>query len=236
MLLAPLATVTSRARSAALSDTMRAVRRGTCWEKNENETNQRRFDAIDRGGVAVRLCRGRGRRIAEGRRRGRAHALRTQKYARPAGRQKRRLHSGAREGRSEHLRHRAGDDRREGLHGRRRHVGSVDPVDLQSVHDGEGDRGIRPGIARRQHGRRRDRSGLQFDRRDRTAQRRRDEPARQRRRDHRDEHGQGHDVRRRLDRHHRLLQRVRGAGVCRSIRRSTNPKPRRTNAIRRSPN
>jgi hypothetical protein len=39
--------------------------------------------------------------------------------SRPQGRQERRLHPGARQGRSEPVRHRAGDRGRQGLHGRR---------------------------------------------------------------------------------------------------------------------
>ena len=59
----------------------------------------------------------------------------------PAGRQERRLHPGAGQGRPQDLRHRAGDHRREGLHRGRRQVRGLDPVDLQGLHHGQGDRG-----------------------------------------------------------------------------------------------
>ena len=52
----------------------------------------------------------------------------------PQGGQERRLHPGAGQGRSEHLRHRAGDRRRQGLHGRRHQVRGLDPVDLEGLH------------------------------------------------------------------------------------------------------
>ena len=54
------------------------------------------------------------------------------------GGQERRLHSGARQGGSEPVRHRAGDRGRQGLHGRRHQDRGVDPVDLQGLHDGAG--------------------------------------------------------------------------------------------------
>ena len=83
----------------------------------------------------------------------------------PPGRQERRLHPGAREGRPEDLRHRARDDGRQGLHGGRPQVRGLDPVHLEGLHDGEGRRGV--GLRRdRQHDRRRrDRHALQLDRR-----------------------------------------------------------------------
>ena len=85
--------------------------------------------------------------VGGGRRRADAHAppairFRTRstaaytKYKDLQGGQERRLHPGAREGRSEAVRHRARDGRRSGLHGRRRHVRGLDPVDLEGVHDG----------------------------------------------------------------------------------------------------
>ena len=60
---------------------------------------------------------------------------------------------------SEHLRHRARDDGRQGLHGGRHQVRGVDPVDLQGLHHGPGHGGAGPGRDREQHGRRRDRPG-----------------------------------------------------------------------------
>ena len=107
----------------------------------------------------------------------------------PQGRQERRLHPGARQGRLEHLRHRAGDGRRQGLHRGRHQVRGVDPVDLEGLHDGAGDGGVGRGRHRRQHGRRRHRPGVQLDRRRRAVQGRRDEPDGQPGRDHGDQHG-----------------------------------------------
>ena len=50
---------------------------------------------------------------------------------RPQGRQERRLHSGAGQGRSQAVRHRPRDRRRQGLHRRRCQDRSLDPVDLK---------------------------------------------------------------------------------------------------------
>ena len=95
---------------------------------------------------------------------------------------------------SEHLRHRAGDGRRQGLHHRRHQLRGVDPVDLQGLHDGQGHGGAGPGRDREQHGRRRHRPGVQLDRRGRAVQGRRDERHGQPRRHHRDQHGEGRDA------------------------------------------
>ena len=117
-----------------------------------------------------------------------------QQVPEPQGRQERRLHSGAGQGRLEHLRHRPGHRGRQGLHHRRHQVGGLDPVDLQGLHHGAGDGGTGARSHREQHGRGRHRPGLQLDRRRRAVQGRRDEPDGQSRRDHRDQHGQGQDA------------------------------------------
>ena len=60
--------------------------------------------------------------------------------------------SRARQGRPERLRHRPGHGRRQGLHDGRHQDRGVDPVDLESVHDGAGDGGVRGRGDSRRHG------------------------------------------------------------------------------------
>ena len=110
----------------------------------------------------------------------------------------------------------------------------VDPVDLQGVHDGEGHGGAGPAGDREQHGRGRDRPGLQLDRRGRAVQGRRDERDGQPGRHHRDQHGDGRHPRRDLGEDPRHVQRLRGPAAHGQLRTSSSPKPRPTSATRRS--
>ena len=150
------------------------------------------------------------------------------------GRGQRRLHSGAGQGRSQHLRHRPGDDRRQGLHRGRRHLRGLDPVDLQGLHHGQGDRGAGAGGDPGQHGRRRHRPGVQLDQRGRAVQGLRDERHGQPRRHHRDQHGVGQQPRRDLEQDPLAGTATLPGARSRSTRRSTSPRPRPTSATRGS--
>ena len=140
---------------------------------------------------------------------------RIQAVPEPQGRQERRLHSGAGQGRSESVRHRAGHRRRQGLHGRRCDHGSLDSVDLQGLHDGAGDPGAGAGIHRETDRRRCHRREIQLHHRDRGRalgggnRRAGDERAREPRRDLVHQHGARFERRCDLGKDHRLPQRRR---------------------------
>ncbi|MCK7517123.1 MAG: hypothetical protein MZV64_05085 [Ignavibacteriales bacterium] len=124
----------------------------------------------------------------------------------PAGRQERRLHPGARQGRPEHLRDRRRHRRRQGLHRGRRQVRGLDPVDLEGLHHGAGHRRSRdPTRSRTRIGV--DATGTRFNsivaiEGSRRGRRRRagDEPAGQPGRHLGHQHGHGRDRRRGLER------------------------------------